>query len=620
MGQQLEQAKATDQTRIEFIQALLNDIKALDYMIDNRLFESGITRIGAEQEICLLNADWRPAQNAEELLQKINDEHYTTELARFNLEINLDPLTLESSCFRDMEASLVDLLRKGRKVADEHRTRFLLTGILPTISKSELVFDYMTQQPRYWAMNETIKASRGSDIELRLRGVDELAVVHDSVLFEACNTSFQLHLQVHPDDFIDRYNWAQAISGPVLSACTNSPLLLGRELWSETRIALFQQSIDTRNSSYALKDRKARVNFGNRWSSGTASDVFKNDIASHKILLAKPIDSNSMDQLRHGQIPKLQALNLNNSTIYRWNRPCYGVGGGKPHLRIENRYIPSGPTVIDEIANFAFWIGLMNGRSEHLNDFTEHMDFREAKANFIKAARYGKESVLKWFGKEYSASDLVCNELLPMAYDGLRKCNVDEKDIHRYLSVIEGRCKGLTGSQWNIRSYRNLKKRMSQDNALIAITQEMYRLHQQNKPVHTWPVMEGRLPDANKSHRVGHIMSTNLFTLNDNDHADLATSIMAWKNIHHLPIENESGELVGLLTWTHMKRQREATNTANEQVADIMTKDVTTVTPETEISEAIRIMKTNEYGCLPIVRDRHLVGIITIHDVLPYDT
>jgi CBS domain-containing protein len=206
-----------------------------------------------------------------------------------------------------------------------------------------------------------------------------------------------------------------------------------------------------------------------------------------------------------------------------------------------------------------------------------------------------------------------------MAYDGLKKCNIDKDDIERYLGVIEGRCKGLTGSQWNIRSYRNLKKQMSQDNALIAMTQEMYRLHQQNKPVHTWPVMEERLPDANKSHRVGHIMSTKLFTLNENDHADLATSIMAWKNIHHLPIENDIGELAGLLTWTHMKRQREAKNTQHKKVSDIMTKDVTTVTPETEISEAIRIMKANEFGCLPIVRDRHLVGIITIHDVLPYD-
>ena len=196
----------------------------------------------------------------------------------------------------------------------------------------------MTQSPRYWAMNEVIKKARGSDITLKIRGVDELLVTHDSVLFEACNTSFQLHLQIDPKDFTSSYNWAQAITGPVLSISANSPLLLGRELWSETRIALFQQSIDTRNASYALKNQEARVSFGNQWSKGSAADIFKNDLANHKILLAREIEQNALDELDQGTIPKLDALCLNNGTLYRWNRPCYGVGGGKPHLRIENRY------------------------------------------------------------------------------------------------------------------------------------------------------------------------------------------------------------------------------------------------------------------------------------------
>lgn len=350
MGQQLANSQVNKETRIQFIRHLLNDIDAMDQMIQNNQFETGITRIGAEQEFCLVNKQWRPAQNAQELLPFMEDAHFTTELARYNLEINLDPLELEGGCFSTMENQLRSLLNKAHSVAKQHDTTILLTGILPTISKAELKFDYMTQSPRYWAMNQVIKEARGADIELKISGIDELSVIHDSVLFEACNTSFQLHLQIAPDDFVSSYNWSQAIAGPIMAVSTNSTLLLGRELWNETRIALFQQSIDTRRTSFALRNQEARVSFGNQWSSGKATDIFKNDIANYKVLLAKDIEQSSLDILNQGNIPKLEALCLNNSIIYRWNRPCYGVGGGKPHLRIENRYIPSGPTVLDEMA------------------------------------------------------------------------------------------------------------------------------------------------------------------------------------------------------------------------------------------------------------------------------
>lgn len=620
MGDHHVDHQKSDNTRAAFIRHLLNDIKALEEMERKGLIEDDIVRIGAEQEFCLLNENWRPAKNAQELLRAINDPHFTTELACYNLEINLDPEELTKGCFTQVEQDLKQLLHKAKTVAEKHNTRLLLTGILPTISKSELTFDYMTPDPRYWALNNTLKELRGGDFELRLRGVDELAITHDSVLFEACNTSFQIHLQIKPEDFVASYNWSQAIAGPVLGICANSPLLLGRELWSETRIALFQQSIDTRNSSYALRDRQARVAFGKSWAQGSIADIFKDAIAEYTVMISRDIDTDSLDELKRGNIPKLKALALHNSTIYRWNRACYGVGGGKPHVRIENRYIPAGPSVIDQLANFAFWVGLMIGRPGRFDDMAACMDFRDAKANFMKAARTGKESVLRWGNKHISVRDLVTDMLLPIAHEGLKKANIDRADRERLLDIIAQRAKGMTGAQWKIKTFRQLRQKLRKDNALLALTKSIYTNQQKDIPVHEWPDHDQQMDTHEASHQVKHIMSTQLFTVKENDLADLATSVMEWKKIHHVPVENSAGELRGLLTWTHMKRHKQHLGSDGQSiVGDIMAREVVTVDPKTEIQEAIRLMKQHEYGCLPVAHEKHLVGIITIQDVLPFD-
>ncbi|WP_421765034.1 CBS domain-containing protein [Ekhidna sp.] len=620
MGYQMAKSANEVEVRTQFIRHLLNDIKCMEIMLERGMIESGIHRIGAEQEFCLISQNWRPNKNSELLLANLKDDHFTTELARFNMEINLDPVDLKGDCFTQVEDQLRDLLSKAKKVAEKEETYVLLTGILPTISKTEMAFDYMTPLPRYWALNEMVKGIRGTDFHLHIKGVDELSVKHDSVLMEACNTSFQMHLQVDPEDFVKSYNWSQAIAGPVLGVCANSPLLLGRELWSETRIALFQQSIDTRTSTYALKDQNSRVSFGEFWETGTAADVFKNDIAQHKVLLARPQESDSLEDLKKGITPKLKALNLHNGTIYRWNRPCYGVGNGKAHLRIENRYIPAGPTIIDQMANFAFWVGLMLGRSDAYSDLTTSMDFRDIKSNFIKAARTGKESVLRWRERQVSVRDLVTRELLPIAYEGLGKANIESKTINKLLGIIEERAVGQTGAQWSIKSYRKLKANMKQDDALLALTKTMYENQVKDIPVHDWE----ECPDYPDTHehatQIGHVMSTRLFTVYEDDLAEMATQIMEWKNIHHVPVENKSGEVSGLLTWTHMERYKEKIDTpADLSVNDIMAKDIFLGYPEMLIKEAIDLMKQNEIGCLPIVHNQHLVGIVTIKDLIKFD-
>ena len=620
MGEHNVKRLDAENERAIFIQHLLSDVEALEQMLQKNLIETGIYRIGAEQEFCLVDSNWRPEKNSELILKAINDPHFTTELAQYNLEINLDPFLLSGDCFQKVGVQLNSLLKKAKKAAKKFDTKIILTGILPTISQSELEFEYMTPNARYWALNDMLKSIKGSDFQLYLRGVDELAISHDSVLFEACNTSFQLHLQIPPEDFISSYNWAQTISGPILGVASNSPLLFGRELWSETRIALFQQSIDTRITSYALKDQQPRVKFGTKWASGSIAEIFKDDIAQHKIILSKEIGTDSLEELKNGKIPKLHALNLHNSTIYRWNRPCYGVGGGKAHVRIENRYIPSGPSTIDEMANFALWVGLMVGRPSEFDDMPQVMDFREVKSNFIKAARMGKDAMLVWRGKHRTVQDLMQTELLPIAHDGLKKVGVDETDRLLLLGIIENRLNGQTGSEWIVENYRKLSDSVTKDNALRLITRAMFKNQKKNKPIHTWKPIQKDGYLKQQSHLVGHIMTTEIYTVKENDLANLATRLMQWKDIHHMPVENGMGKLTGLLTWTDAQKfQKTAEENANLKVSDIMQTEMKTAIPETHISDAIITMKKYKIGCLPVIHNSDLVGIITIKDVISFD-
>ena len=615
MGEHISDSKFDQEERKAFVRHLLDDLKALEQILANNLIESDVVRIGAEQELCLVDRDYRPSGTSIQLLDAIDDGHFTTELANYNLEINLDPFELTSDCFSKVESQLTNLLEKAKSKAEKLGIKVILTGILPTISKNELGIDFMTPIPRYHKLNEVLTQCRGDLFALKIRGVDELTLHHDSVLFEACNTSFQLHLQIPQKDFIPSYNWAQAIAGPVLGICSNSPLLMGRELWKETRIALFQQSLDTRKWSYALKEQVARVGFGNHWQKESVAEIFKEDISTHRILLTKPINQNSLELLENGAVPKLEALNLFNGTVYRWNRPCYGVGNGKPHLRIENRYIPSGPSVLDELANFAFWVGLMVGRPKKYDNMPAIMDFKEAKHNFIKSAITGRQTVLSWLGKTVTLKKLILKEFLPIARKGLLDYGVDSGDVERLLGVVESRTKIGTGAEWQVKNFRRLRKEMKLDAVLVKLTEAIHTNQKSNLPIHDWPMIQERSQPTEPYLWVGQIMSTRLIKLYENDYANLAVSIMKWNNIHHIPVENARGELSGLLTWSHITRLEHDKEENNARVSDFMIHKVVTVQPRTKIETAKKIMEEYQIGCLPVCVGSHLVGIISKVDL-----
>ncbi len=617
MGQHELSIAKDPESRKTFLRHLLHDVEAIETMLEDGLFESGITRIGAEQEFCLVDKHYRPSLNSLQVLEKISDSHFTPELARYNLEINLDPLPFQENSLSEMEASLRSLLDKAEQAAGSFEEKIILTGILPTIDYRAVQMEYMTPKQRYEALANIIAELRGEDFELNITGVDELILKHHNILFEACNTSFQCHLQIEPNEFSDMYNWSQMLSGPVLSVAANSPLLIGKQLWAETRIPLFQQSIDTRGKGYHLRERAQRVTFGNRWIKNVG-DVYKNDIARHTLLFMTDIERDSLEVLKEGGIPKLKALQLHNGTIYKWNRPCYGVTNGIPHLRIENRYLPSGPTVDDEIANLAFWCGLMSNMPEKFRDNWDNLSFEEAKENFHKAAMWGIQSGMVWDGRLTSARNLILDILLPMAQEGLESKNISTKDIDKYLSVIEQRAaRHATGSRWIVNSYRNLKKELARDEAAIALTVIMNERRLSGSPVHEWET--ATLTEAGKLELhyeiVSNVMTTDLITANENDLAYLVLKIMEWRNIRHLPVEDNRGSLKGIITKKRLVQylsdpQKKDLATAG----DVMEKDPVTIGPNEDIKFAMLLMLDKGVSSLPVVENGELIGIITDKD------
>lgn len=601
---------------------LLNDMKALEAMLDAGLFEEGCTRIGAEQELSLVDDDWEPAPVAMEILEELKDQRFTTEFAKFNLEINLEPLLFTGSVFSTLERQLWRLLTKGERAASKYKAHLLLTGILPTLSYPHLSLDYMTPLQRYEFLIEALRKHRGGKFQLRIEGVDQWIGNMQHSFIESCNTSFQVHYQVAPGEFVDKYNWAQLIIAPLMAATCNSPLLMGKRLWRETRIALFEQATDIRNPELTYREIEPRVTFGKDWVRFSAMDLFRANAFNHRILLAPTDEEDSLKTLKKGGIPKLKALSIHNGTIYRWNRPCYGITEGKPHLRIENRNMPAGPSIVDEIANAAFWLGMMHGMPERYRNLWEKFDFKLAKRNFFHAANDGLTTHLYWPGTNVKvpAKTLIFDELLPIAKSGLLQANVDENDVDRLLSIIEQRIQtGRTGAQWTIDAFEKLLKEGTKEEALTALTAAISKRQRIGEPVHTWD-LPAHSEAGDWDHRfftVEQIMKTDLYTASPDDPVELVIRMMYYNNIRHVPVERHDGTLLGiisprsLITFYNNFSERDRKKLSAK---DIMTTNLITVTPQTTIESAINLLRNHDIGCLPVIFNEKLVGIITERD------
>ncbi len=607
-----------------FMKYVLKDLRALDRMLDEGdWFETDPIRIGAEQELCLVDQQAKAWPRSMEILDKLHADDggsYTTEFAKFNLEINLKPLEFHGDCLSRMEENLQHKVDAVRKEAEELGGDIVLTGILPTIRKMDVDLKNLTPLQRYRALCQAITKLRSEDFDLRIQGMDELLMKFDSPLLEACNTGFQVHLQVGPDEFVPKYNIAQLITAPVLASTVGSPILFGKRLWNETRIALFQQSVDTRTVGDHLRESSPRVTFGNEWVDQSILEIFQEDTARYRVMLSSEVTEDVDKLLDEGTPPALKALQVHNGTVYRWNRPCYGVTDGKAHLRIENRVCPSGPTVTDEIANSAFWLGLMNQMEEYYPNVSDKMDFDDARMNFFAASKLGLDTKFRWFDdKRINAVDLITEELLPIAREGLQKAEIDDSDITSYLEIIEERVTaGQTPSHWMLDNYAALmKENPSKEQTLAAITTAMIKNQKKGEPVHKWG--RARMEDLEhwkpSSLIVEEFMTTDLFTVQQDDLLEFTANLIDWRRIRYVPVEDDKKHLVGLVTMRMVfNAYSKAVNHDEdvvESVEDIMITNPITIHPEASIMEAMEIMGSQKIGCLPVVKNNRLVGIIT---------
>ena len=623
MGEQNIDEHASDTSRQAFMKSLLEEVRALEAMLDKGMVESGVSRIGAEQEMFLINSARKPALTALDVLEKLDDDRFTHELGLFNIEANLSVQEFHSDCLSRMEAEAQEVYAKAREAAHKCDSEIALVGILPTLTKENLGLDSMVPTPRYHALNDAIMALRGHDLQFTINGIDQLIVKHDNLMLEACNTSFQVHFQVSPEDFSRLYNIAQVVTGPLMAAAVNSPILLGKRLWHETRISVFEYSVDARSATHQTRGLKPRVHFGNHWVDESVTEIFKEDIARFRVILTTETEDDPLAMVAQGIAPKLKALCLHNGTVYRWNRACYGVHNGVPHLRIENRVIPSGPTIIDEIANTAFFVGMMAGMADKYEDIREQITFDDVKANFMAAARAGIRAQMNWFGDTHMpARELILNELLPLAEAGLQKYGVEQKDIDKYLGVLRDRvATRRNGARWALESLNEMHGRGTEDQRMRCLVSSMVDQQTTGRPISEWVLASFcEQQDWRESYlKVSQFMATDLFTVRPDDIVDFAVSLMDWRHIRHVPVEGDDGELVGMLSHRAVLRLVAEGRFGGDHkvsVKEIMIRNPATVNSNATTVEAIRIMREAGVACLPVVDEGKLLGLITEHDLL----
>jgi hypothetical protein len=445
---------------------------------------------GLEVELNLTDDAGDPALVNAAALEAIADPAFQTELGQFNVEINVPPRLLEGGVFseleRDARASLNDAEERARTVG----AHMMVIGILPTIAPEHLRAESFSANPRYALLNEQVFAARGEDLEIAISGVERLFTHADTIAPEAACTSVQLHQQVEPEAFARYWNAAQAIAGIQVAVAANSPFFCGKELWRETRIALFEQATDTRPEELKIQGVRPRVWFGERWVT-SIFDLFEENVRYFPSLLPVCEDEDPLETLERGDVPRLGELRLHNGTIYRWNRPIYDVVRDQPHLRVENRVLPAGPTVVDILANAAFYYGLLRVIAEADRPVWSQMSFSAAEENFHAGAREGIDARVYWPGLgEVPAAELVVRRLLPLAREGLKEWGVDPSDADRLLEIIERRCVTLrNGASWQSEVFHRLyeDKGMDRPEALRRMTRQYREYMHANEPVHTWP-------------------------------------------------------------------------------------------------------------------------------------
>ena len=490
MGQHVAARTFSREDRQRYREKVKRCLDVFARMLSEARFETGRESIGLEVELNLTDDRGDPAMLNAQVLERVADPDFQTELGQFNVEINIPSNLLAGSVLGEIETDVRKDLNHAEELAREVGAHMVIVGILPTVGAAHLTADTFTAAPRYALLNEQIFAARGEDLHISIAGVEQLSTYADTIAPEAACTSVQLHQQVEPTAFAAHWNAAQAIAGVQVAVAANSPFFFGHELWRETRIALFEQATDTRPEELKAQGVRPRVWFGETWIN-SIFDLFEENVRYFPALLPVCEDEDPVDVLESGKTPALHELRLHNGTIYRWNRPIYDTVGGEPHLRVENRVLPAGPTVADTMANAAFYYGLVRALADEERPLWSRMSFSAAEENFHRGARDGIEARVYWPGVgEVPVAELVLRRLLPLAHEGLDQFGVDAADRDRLLGIIERRCVTMrNGAAWQSDCLHRLQddRGLDRENALREMTCR-YREHMHgNTPVHEWP-------------------------------------------------------------------------------------------------------------------------------------
>jgi hypothetical protein len=485
MGRDVPVVAFSREDRRKYREKVRRCLDVFAQMLREARFEENRPLAGLEIELNIVDAAGEAAMCNAAVLAAIERPDWATELGQFNIEINVPPQELGGDGFLRLENDVRNRLNHAEERAQSQGGHLVMVGILPTLRERDVHEGTLSANPRYRLLNEQIFAARGEDLHLSIEGVERLDTHADSLAPEAACTSVQLHLQVSPQTFAAHWNAAQAIAGAQVAVAANSPYLFGKELHRETRMALFEQATDTRPDELKTQGVRPRVWFGERWIT-SVFDLFEENVRYYPALLPLVEDEDPYAELGRGCVPELAELTLHNGTIYRWNRPVYAVVAGIPHLRVENRVLPGGPSVVDVAADAAFYYGLMAVLPHAERPVWSRMSFSAAADNLAGAARHGIDARLYWPGMgEVPASELILRRLLPTAYDGLGRLGVDTAVADRLLGVIEGRClTGRTGATWQAERVR--AEGGERHEALRAMTLDYISHMHTNEPGHTW--------------------------------------------------------------------------------------------------------------------------------------
>ncbi|MBF4160940.1 glutamate--cysteine ligase family protein [Nocardioides acrostichi] len=488
MGERVERQEFTRADRTQHREKVRRCLDVFARMLRESAFDTDDPMVGLEVELNLVDDAGDPALKNGEALERIADPDFQTELGQFNLEINVPPTHLRGDGLARIEAELRADLDHAEVASADVGAHLVMIGVLPTLAEGHLTRDTISANPRYALLSDQILAARGEDIALDISGVERLQCTADTIMPEAACTSTQFHVQTSPDQFAAYWNASQAIAGVQVAVGANAPYLLGRQLWPETRIPLFEQATDTRSEELKAQGVRPRVWFGERWIT-SVFDLFEENVRYFPALLPITDDEDPLAELEAGRVPRLPELRLHNGTVYRWNRPVYDVTDDGPHLRVENRLLAAGPTVVDTVANAAFYFGLVHALAHDERPLWSQMSFSAAEENFHTGAQQGIHAQLYWPGiGQVAATELVLRRLLPRAHAGLESWGVDAEVRTRLLGVIEQRCLRQTnGAEWFVRRMRERDgDPASRFDDLRAVLGEYRERMHTNEPVHTW--------------------------------------------------------------------------------------------------------------------------------------